>query len=177
MKKILTTDRLILRELTTADAAQLYKLDNDPQVMKYIGSYHGQERSLEDCEGVVERQREYYKKHPGLGIWATILKKDHSFIGWTTLKYLDATQQVELGYRYLPEFWNQGYATEMCTSLVTYGFETLGLNEIVAVAQPQNIASIRVMEKVGMSYVKEDIFYHSQVVYYRMTQDSIERDL
>lgn len=171
MNKILETKRLILREFIKEDVINLYQLDNNPQVMKYISSYKGEEKSKDDCKKVIEKQIDYYKTNKGLGIWPTILKENNDFIGWTTLKYLENTNNVEIGYRYLPEYWNNGYATEMCQALINYGFNQIGLDEIVAVAMPENIASRRVMEKIGMKFIKEDFYYYSKVVLYSIRRE------
>ncbi|HIM30009.1 MAG TPA: N-acetyltransferase [Planctomycetes bacterium] len=69
-------------------------------------------------------------------------------IGFCDLEDLDA---VDVGYRFLPGYWGQGLATEACLASVTFGFEVLGLNRIVGFVLPENVASIRVLEKVGMS--------------------------
>ncbi|MDJ0519843.1 MAG: GNAT family N-acetyltransferase [Trichodesmium sp. MO_231.B1] len=77
-----------------------------------------------------------------------------------------ATPEIELGYLLNPAYWYRGLATEAAKASLKYGFEELKLKEIVAVAQPENIASQRVMEKLGMKYEKDANYYQTNVVYY-----------
>lgn len=94
----------------------------------------------------------HYIRKPGLGIWATLLKDSNAFVGASGLLYYNNTPEIEIGYRMLKEHWNKGYATEASLGLLNYGFKTLGLTKIVSSAHTENIASRRVMEKIGMRY-------------------------
>ncbi|MDY7004547.1 MAG: GNAT family N-acetyltransferase [Cyanobacteriota bacterium] len=100
------------------------------------------------------------------GMWAVVNKIDNKMIGRCGLCFLDNTPEIELGYLLNPAYWYQGLATEASKASLKYGFEELKLEKIVAVAQPENIPSRRVMEKVGMKYKKEANYYQSSVVYY-----------
>ena len=166
MKKIIETRRLYLREFTRADHVLLYKLDNDPEVMQYISTYTGIETTISQCKAAVERTLQYYKNNPGLGVWVTCIKETDEPIGWMTLKHLDETDEIEIGYRYLKKYWGFGYATEASSALVEYGFNKLNLRKITAVALPENKASIRVMEKAGLHFSGMAHYYGADVVYY-----------
>jgi len=76
------------------------------------------------------------------------------FVGWAGLAYLPEFDEVDLGYRFLPNFWGKGYATEASHEILTYGFDELELKRIIAIAMKENKASLRVMEKVGMEFDK-----------------------
>jgi ribosomal-protein-alanine N-acetyltransferase len=155
-----------LREFVREDAADLFVLDNDPDVMRHIASYTGVGISMAECEKNILHQQRYYKEHPGLGIWAAILKESELFIGWASLKHVDYSAEIEIGLRFQKAYWNQGYAAEIGSALIRYGFETLGLKRIVAVAKPENGATRRVLEKIGMRHGKPRQFYETDVVSY-----------
>lgn len=163
-KYFLQTERVYLRQFIEEDVYNLYLLNSNPDVMKYIG-----DGTLDTFARTQERMPKvlaYYEKYPGLGNWVAIQKSDQTFMGWFCLKYLGQTEEVELGYRLMPVYWGEGYATEVSKTLVSYGFQTLGLKRIVGIAKAGNIASQRVLEKVGMKYEKQAFFYHTEVRYY-----------
>ena len=134
--------------------------------MRYISTYTGKKTTSSQCKASVARILRYYKDHPGLGVWITCLKETDEPIGWTTLKHLDDTDEIEIGYRYLKKHWGFGYASEASCALVEYGFNKLHLKKITAVALPENKASIRVMEKAGLRLSGMAHYYGADVVYY-----------
>lgn len=99
-------------------------------------------------------------------MWAVVHKIDNKTIGRCGLCFLDNTLEIELGYLLNPTYWSRGLATEAAKASLRYGFEELKFKEIVAVVQPENIASQRVMEKLGMKYEKDANYYQTNVVYY-----------
>ncbi len=100
------------------------------------------------------------------GMWAVVHKIDNKMICRCGLCFLDNTLEIELGYLLNPAYWYRGLVTEAAKASLKYGFEKLKLKEIVAIAQPQNIASQKVMEKLGMKYEKDANYYQTKVVYY-----------
>ncbi|SMP25379.1 Acetyltransferase (GNAT) domain-containing protein [Muriicola jejuensis] len=88
----------------------------------------------------------------GYGRWATILKNGEHFMGCSGLAYLFEFEEIVVVYRFLPEFWKRGLATEATRAILAYAFEELKLKRIVAIALTENRASIRVMEKTGMKF-------------------------
>ncbi len=152
MKTLIETDRLFIRKITLDDCRELFELHSDFEVQKYTG-----EPAVESMNAVKDSIQKNtlkdYKKY-GYGRWALILKDTSQFIGWAGLKYLPEFQKVDLGYRLKQVHWGKGYATEASKAIVEYGFNTLSLKEIIAIAVPEHNASIRVMEKVGMNYDK-----------------------
>lgn len=159
MKSILTTDRLIFRELHEADAASLFELDSDPEVMRFIGPM-----ALDSVEAYAERIRDKfqptYAEYPSLGVFAVIEKSTGDFLGWfhltPALKYRFSHEagfregDVDLGYRLRRAAWGKGYATEGSVALVRSAFDKHGATRVVAVTLSQNAASIRVLEKAGL---------------------------
>ena len=148
---MIETERLFLREITLNDKEEMLRLHSNPDVQKYTGE--SLIESLEEMELIIEQRIRDYKKY-GYGRWATFLKNDMHFIGWSGLAYLPEFDEIDLGYRFLPEFWGKGYATEASHAILEYGFNTLELKRIIAIAMKDHKASIRVMEKVGMEFEK-----------------------
>jgi ribosomal-protein-alanine N-acetyltransferase len=162
---VITTDRLILRPFVTADLDELAVIRAKPEVMKYIADGQPQTRAQ-----VAKRLNQYithYEAH-GFSMFALINKTDGRLIGPGGLFTLRGTTEVEVGYCLDKPFWGQGLATEMTATWLRYGFEELMLKTIAAVAYPENAASRRVMEKVGLTYRQNGIFHGVNSVYYRI---------
>jgi ribosomal-protein-alanine N-acetyltransferase len=104
------------------------------------------------------------------GVWAIVDKKHQNLIGHCGFKFLENTTEVQIGYLLKKSYWGKGLATEAASAALKYGFEIAHLEKVVAVAKPDNIASRRVMEKLGMNYEKDAYFYKNHVVYYSMTR-------
>ena len=148
LKPVLTTPRLILREIELSDDKEMFELNSDPEVMKYTGDISFE--SMAQTRSFIENYPDYAKN--GFGRNAVILKETGKFIGWCGLKKLpDGT--VDIGYRFLKRYWNKGYATESAQAMIDYGFKHYGLTEIIGNASAKNIGSIRVFEKLGMSFI------------------------
>lgn len=153
---MIETANLILRWHTLEDAAAMMDLNSDPEVTRFTGdvAIH----TLEDARKIItERlipQRDLYK----MGRFAVTLK-DGTFIGWCGLRYFAHTKEVDLGYRFKKKYWGKGFATETSIACLKYGFEELKLKMIYATAMPDNVGSIKVMQKLGMTFkgvVKDD---------------------
>lgn len=165
-KIVLETERLLIREFNENDEDDLFQLNSDPDVMRYVGP--GQVQTQEQVREGLKRLAKLYQDHPGYGSWATFDKALDEFVGAFLLVPYPETNEVEVGYRFNKKHWGRGYATEGTKALIVYGFEKLGLNRIIAIAYPENKASIRVMQKCGMK--DEGIIHNDQldidVVYY-----------
>ena len=94
----------------------------------------------------------------GYGRWACILKETQTIIGFCGLKYLPDLDAVDVGYRFLPQYWGHGLATEACMASLDFGFTTLCLEQIIGLVLPNNPASIRVLEKAGMQSDGEFVY-------------------
>ena len=171
---LLETERLVLREIVPEDFDDLYRMNSDPLIMKYVGD--GSVRCREEMVNELEMLISHYVRKPGLGIWAVELKGSRSFLGASGLVYYDNTPEIEVGYRFLKEHWNKGYATEAARALLQYGFETLGLQKIVSSAHPHNRASTRVMEKIGMQHAGERFNYGCAQAYYEIKKMDFQAD-
>ena len=164
MEKIIETDRLILRRFDSSDAPQMYLLNADPTVLKYTGDLPFQ--SISEAESFIQHY-DHYQKY-GFGRWSVILKSSNEFIGWCGLKQHEEAF-VDIGFRFFKKEWGKGYATEAAKACLVYGFEYLNLKEIIGRAAKENIASVRVLEKLGMEFWKEDTCEGIDgAVYYRL---------
>ena len=144
----LLTLRLALHEITRHHANELYELDADPRVMRYIGT--GRASTREQVDAVMRRLPRAYSLYPGLGTWRATRRDSGDFVGWFALKYIPGTAQVEVGYRLRHGAWGSGFATEGARELVRYGFDDLGLHRIIGVTHPENSASQHVLRKIGL---------------------------
>ena len=172
MKKFLIeTERLLLREFLLSDAEQMHLLNDDPEVLRYTG-----DPPFKGMEGAREFLRTYdeYRRNK-MGRWAVISKADDAWMGWCGLKYHPGEGFVDLGYRFFKQYWNQGYATESSWACLKYGFGKLGLSEIVCRAVEENTASIRVMQKLGMTFKETRMFDQHPGIVYAISRDDFEK--
>lgn len=148
---ILETPRLTLREFELKDAGDLYALNADQEVLKYTGDSAFE--SVEDARTFVEEYNAYLNW--GFGRWAVLAKENGRFIGWCGFKK-HPSGMIDLGFRFFRNEWNKGYATESAKACIQFGFSTLELTNIVGRTARENVGSIKVLEKIGMQYWKED---------------------
>jgi RimJ/RimL family protein N-acetyltransferase len=158
----LETARLRLRAFRINDFEELYPIFSDPEVMKYVGKGA---RNREETLTSLRLMINHWEEH-GFGMWALLDKLNGGLVGRCGLIYLDGTPEIELGYTLAKHCWGRGLATEAARASLDYGFQRFGLERIVAIAHPDNQASRRVMEKVGMKYEKDARYYETDVVYY-----------
>ncbi|MEO0046211.1 MAG: hypothetical protein RL705_1402 [Bacteroidota bacterium] len=162
MKPIIETKRCYLRELTVADAQHFYDLNADAEVIKYTGDKAF--GNVMEAKSFLENYNQYELN--GYGRWAVIEKYNNEFIGWCGLKYSPNLNEVDLGFRFFKKYWNLGYATETAKACIEYGFHQLQLTKIVGRAMELNVASVKVLEKTGMTFVgKFEFDLHDGVVY------------
>ncbi len=154
MNVVIETKRLLLRTFTIEDAELVYELNKDPEVTEFTGDpIRDIDHAREVLEKTILPQYALYNH----GRWAVHLKPDLQFIGWCGLKARPERNEIDLGYRFIRSFWGNGYATEAAYACLKYGFENLGLKRIVGRAMPQNLASLKVLENCGMSYIGDEI--------------------
>ena len=170
---MIETERLLLRPFTPADLDALASLNADPDVMRYIAD--GKPQSRAQTEIRLNEVLDHWQQH-GFGLFTAIEKTSGDFVGFCGLKYLNTSSEIEVGYRLAKRFWRRGLATEAARASLRYGFETLGLDRIVAVVQPENAASCRVIEKIGLRYEKDARFYDTDVKYFTITRDQYRPD-
>jgi len=142
------TERFELRPFSLDDASLLYELDKVEAVHKYLGE--NPVKSFDQSVKILEYILEQYEKNE-IGRWAVIRKEDGKFVGWSGLK-LEDEGYYDIGYRLLPEYWGQGIAFETAKFWLDYGFKVLNLPEIIGDAHIGNIASNKVLRKIGLKY-------------------------
>jgi len=151
---ILETKRLLLRRQVMEDLDALWALYCNPEITKYIPDAP---KTYEDAKKELKWFMNGHPKYPELGLWATIDKETGRFIGrcgllpWT----IEGQNEVEVAYSLAQDFWGQGLATEAAQGILQYGFEKLNLSRLICLIDPENIASQRVAEKIGMSLEKK----------------------
>jgi RimJ/RimL family protein N-acetyltransferase len=155
MRVFLETERLLLRRFTESDVANLHDLDGDPEVMRFVNGGKPVSRDV-IREETLPRFLRAYERFEGFGVWAAIERSTGKFVGWFEFyPRKDAVpEEVELGYRLRRSAWGKGYATEGSRALIRKGFTELGVQRVVAETMAVNAASRRVMEKVGLKYVR-----------------------
>ncbi|MDX6223970.1 MAG: hypothetical protein QOE64_346, partial [Frankiales bacterium] len=153
--ELLSTERLVLREFTSASAPLLVELDSDPEVMHFItGGKPTPPNEIED--DYLPAFLAYYVREHGYGFWAAELRTTGEFLGWFHLRPPPGApvDEPELGYRLVRSAWGRGLAAEGSRALVDYAFTRCAAARVVAETMAVHTASRRVMEKCGMSLVR-----------------------
>ncbi|MDW9380438.1 GNAT family N-acetyltransferase [Chryseobacterium sp. JV558] len=147
---ILETERLILRKLEDTDFERLFLMDSDPEVMEYLETPAVTVEDSKKMIGIIQKQYE----ENGVGRLAVIEKESGLMIGWSGLKLLRQpvngfVNTLDLGYRFIPEFWGKGYAWEAAKASLNYGFRTLNAETIYAYANTGNTGSNHILKRLG----------------------------
>ncbi len=156
MSIILETERLLLRELVLEDQQDLFELDSDPAVHRYIENTPV--KSIEEIVKVIEMLLQQYKEN-GIARWAVIDKETKECIGWSGLKYFKDSLNnhihfYELGYRFKQKHWGKGFATESARAILSHGFQELNIKSIYAITHPENFNSKHVLQKLGFKFIE-----------------------
>lgn len=164
------TKRLFLKPLTMDDLEKMYSLSSDPEIMRYIT---GRAETPEETQKKLKNLVLHYEKH-GFGFCSVYEKISGTFVGRAGLIYLELNDQqpdIELGYTLDKKFWNRGYATELVSALIEWGFKNLAIKRLVAVIDPKNTGSRHVAEKCGMRYLGLTRHWSSEVAFYAISND------
>jgi len=168
MKEVgnIETERTIMRKLTKEDAKDFYTLNLDKDVLKYTG-----DKPFETIQASIDFLTNYdqYDKY-GVGRLAVIDKATSKFIGWCGLKYSQDKNEYDIGFRFYKGYWNKGYATETSKKWLDFGFNELGIEKIVGRAMKENIGSIKVLKKIGMTFKDNFDFEGREGVIYELTK-------
>ncbi len=171
----LATDRLILRAFRDADRSAFAAMNADPIVMEHFPATL--DRAASDA--LLDRIRERWAAD-GHGLWAVERRSDGAFLGFTGLARLAYLEQPEVGWRFVPSAWGQGFATEAARAALRFGFDNLAVPEIVSVTSVRNERSQAVMRRLGMHRDPADDFLHPNIpdghplrphVVYRLSAD------
>jgi RimJ/RimL family protein N-acetyltransferase len=163
----LETERTIMRKLKKEDAKDFYALNLDEEVLKYTG-----DKPFESIQASIDFLTNYdqYEKY-GVGRLAVIDKTTSKFLGWCGLKYSQDKNEYDIGFRFHRKYWSKGYATETSKKCLDFGFTELGIEKVVGRAMKENIGSIKVLEKIGMTFKENFDFEGREGVIYELTKN------
>jgi RimJ/RimL family protein N-acetyltransferase len=176
---ILPSARLCYKLMTREDSELLFQLDQDPEVMRFING--GKPSSMDQINDVfIPRMESYLNQQKGWGLWQVNISSSNEYIGWILVRpmnfFSDSPElaNLELGWRFIQSSWGKGYATEAALHIKNTLAKNDDLKSFSAIAVEDNLGSIAVMKKIGMSYVKtylhKDPLFESQVVYYQVNR-------
>ncbi|WP_129021882.1 GNAT family N-acetyltransferase [Edaphocola flava] len=153
---LLETERLLLREIMEADATDLFEMDSDPDVHRYI--YNQPLKQIEEQYKMIDMLQQQYRDY-GIARWAVVDKLNGECLGWAGLKFFPEPFNghqhfYELGYRFKQKHWGKGYATEAGKAIVDYGFTQLNTDNLYAMTDVDNAASQHVLGKLGFRFIE-----------------------
>lgn len=162
------TFHLILRPWTLEDANELFHILQEPDILKY---FPPTVFTMEKTQKYINHQLKHWQER-GYGHWAVTLKDDSHVIGWNGLEYLPETSEIEVAYLLSHQVWGRGFATEAALAAVHYGFESAGVQAIIGLVHPENIGSIRVLEKCGLIFIDCKVYWGLEMCRYRIESRS-----
>lgn len=146
------TPRLSIRRLAVADAPFILRLLNEPSFLENIGDRGA--RSLDDARAYLAKGPfASYGQH-GFGLFHVSLKAGGDAIGMCGLLKRDWLDAPDIGFAFLPEFWAKGYAHESSLGVIEWARQALGITRVIGIVKPGNTGSIRVLEKLGMTFAR-----------------------
>ncbi|MEW6130982.1 MAG: GNAT family N-acetyltransferase [Acidobacteriota bacterium] len=149
---VIETSRIWLQTWHPDDSSEFRYIATDPEVMRFIGN--GQVWDDARIASWIAKQIVNYRTL-GFSFWKLIEKSTNRLIGHSGIQYLANTGEIEIGWWLARRCWGQGFATEAASGVLDYSFENLKINRLVAIAYPENIASINIMKKIGMKFVRQ----------------------
>lgn len=165
---VIETERLRLRGFTAEDKPVYAALRADPEVVRYlVGGEALIPFAAEIADGRIAAFREAWSA--GFGVWAVEEMKTGRFLGQAGLAKLEQSSDVEVLYAFTRQAWGNGYAREAARAVLAYAFKTVGLSRVVAFVVPQNTASIRVLEAIGLTALGETTYNDFPVLGYAIT--------
>jgi ribosomal-protein-alanine N-acetyltransferase len=156
-KPVTESERLIIRQLRIDDGHAMYGIFGDAQVMRYSDG----PKTRQWVDGWLREHVDDHYKDWGFGMWAVVERRSGDVIGYCGLsrfKQRCGPRETEIGYRLVRSHWGHGLATEAVCAVRDYAIKTLRLGNLIAIIDPQNIASLRVAEKAGFRYDREIMF-------------------
>lgn len=175
--------RLSFRLFNQDDGELLWQLDQDPDVMKYITG--GKINTMADINNTfLPRLKKFTNPAKGWGLWQVCDKSSHEYLGWILVRPMNffnqehdlpttAENDIEIGWRFFKKHWGKGYASEAALAVKTALMTQASIDYISAIAMEDNIGSISIMKKLGMTFVKKELHQDPlgdiDVVYYQMS--------
>ncbi len=150
------TARLSLRPFTLQDVEPLHRILKIPGVLEYFPSSDPPDQ--ERVRKLVQKQIDHWSEH-GYGWWAVEPRAESVLVGWSGLQYLQETDETEIGYLLSKPYWGKGLATESAIAGLDFGFNALGIDKIIGIVHPENYASQRVLEKIGLKFQEQTEYF------------------
>jgi RimJ/RimL family protein N-acetyltransferase len=163
--ELLETPRLLLRPFGPGDEQSIHPIYSDPLVMRYVAT--GPMADFLVTQRLLEDYNAHQQRH-GYSFWAVVERSSNTLIGDAGL-YRTPAGEVELGYTLGAAWWGRGYATEAGSRWISAAFNELGIDEVVALAEPANIASLHVLSKLGLVRCGERIAFGRPHAVFRTT--------
>ena len=167
----LQTNRLTLRPLLPGDAETLHHIYQSEGVLRYFPN--PLPPPLEIVQRFVTGQQAHWETH-GYGDWGILPEGAQTIIGWVGMQYLPELNETEVGFLLDRPYWGKGYATEAAQASVCFGFKHFSLDHIIALVHSENLASQRVIEKCGMTYIETISLWGIELMRYRIERLSIK---
>lgn len=160
----LETERLVVRHLRPDDLDEFWEVCGDSEIMRFVGD--GRPLSREQTRRWIEKSLENYGKH-GFGCLAVVDKVDDRLVGYCGLVNPTGEGEAEIIYGFRKRCWGKGLASEAAGAVLEFGFRRCGLRRVIATIAPENHASVRIAEKLGMKYREQRLDEHGlpEVVY------------
>ena len=165
------TVHLCLRPWKLEDAPRLLEIMQEESIFKYFPP--STPPTLEKAERYISHQLAYWEKY-GYGHWAVMTLEEGQLAGWNGLEYLPDTDETEVGYLLGRAYRGKGYATEAAWAAVQFGFEAAGLESIIGLVHKDNLPSIRVLEKCGLHFVDDKVYFGMELRRYRIERPDFE---
>ena len=169
--QILETERTVLRGFHEGEAEHLHQILSEPGVLNYFPSSNPP--SLERVVKIINSQRLHWEKH-GYGWWALAAQEDNHLIGWCGLGYLDESDETEVKYLLRRSAWGRGIATEAASRSIEYGYMQTDLDTIIGLTHLENIASQRVLEKIGLTFQNQALYFGMECRRYTISRSEYE---
>ncbi len=163
----LRTDRLLLRPLTAGDADAYAAMRYHPQVAEWLPAEDA--GTVEAARHTISRFADFWRErvYAPWGLFAS-----DRLIGDGGLNFLRVFGATEVLWALHPDFWHQGYATEMARAALAFGFETLNLPLIFAITKPDNLSSQAVMKRIGLGHRKDVTYKNTEAVWFDTTREA-----
>jgi RimJ/RimL family protein N-acetyltransferase len=167
------TERLILRDFLETDQADLFEMDSDPEVHRYLGNRPV--KTVDEIKTVIQMVRQQYIDNQ-IGRWIMVEKATGNVLGWAGLKYIRQTMNstshfYDVGYRLKQKHWGKGFASEAAQAALAYGFNQLNLTEIIGITAIENQASANILKKIGLQFINQFVEDGMQCNWFKITAD------
>ena len=167
------TPRLLPRPWSLKDGEAWFNILQEPDILRYSPDPNPPARFK--AEAYINHHLTHWMQY-GYGHWAVVTPADSQVIGWNGLEYLTELGEVEVAYLLTRRVWGRGYASEAAAAAIRFGFETAGLQAIIGLVHPDNIASIRVLEKCGLTFADDIKLWGMEMSRYRIPRSVYSSD-